>query len=122
MVLVGPMEMESIFGELEAELGEEITHTVVEAQKRFVKSVLREEEIGQGVDYLTRQIALRGMGNLVEFEFRKEGLDAVVDNASPHLLVAGMLQGIFEALTGDKSSCGYVLEKDGSLAVSVKKI
>jgi len=112
MAILGAEGVESVFRELEAELGEELPKTIVEAQRRYVVETLGREEVRQDPSYLTLQLALRGMGNVVEFDLDRGSLEAVVENALPPLLVAGMLQGIFELIAGKDSKCSY--ERDGS--------
>jgi hypothetical protein len=119
MALMGPNEMDSIFLALEAELGEEVNRAIVEGQCRYVREELQERETSRGGRFLARQLALRGMGNLVRFEMGEGRLRAEVENASPYLMVAGLLKGIFEALAGGRSDCGYRLADDGTLSVEV---
>ncbi len=119
MALMGPNEIDSIFLELEAELGPEINRAIVEGQCRYVREELQERETSQGGGYLTRQLALRGMGNLIHFELGAGRLKAEVENASPYLMVAGLIKGIYEAVTGKDSECEYRLEDDGTLFVNV---
>ncbi len=122
MALLGAEGMESVLRELESELGEELSRTIVEAQRRYVAETVGSEEIRQDPGYLTRQLALRGMGNLVRFDLKREVLEAVVENALPPLLVAGMLQGIFELAAGRESSCAYERSGDGTLSVKIAAV
>jgi len=122
MAILGAEGMDSVFRELEAELGEEIPRTIVEAQRQYVKETLQSREVEQPADYLIRQIALRGMGNLVHYEVHKNSMQVVVENAIPPLLVAGTPQGIFEAVTAKDSACEYVRGDDGTLTASVKAL
>ena len=119
MVLMGPNEIDSIFLALEAELGEEVNRAIVEGQCRYVREELQERETSRGGRFLARQLALRGMGNIVRFEMGEGRLRAEVENASPYLMVAGLLKGIFEALAGVRSDCDYQLADDGTLSVEV---
>ncbi len=119
MALMGPNEIESIFLALEAELGEEVDRAIVEGQCRYVREELQERETSRGGRFLARQLALRGMGNIVRFEMGEGRLRAEVENASPYLMVAGLLKGIFEALAGVRSDCDYRLADDGTLVVEV---
>jgi hypothetical protein len=119
MALMGPNEIDSVFLALEAELGEEVNRAIVEGQCRYVRGELQERETSQGGNFLARQLALRGMGNLVEFKMGEGALRAEVENAGPYLMVAGLLKGIFEALSGLDSDCDYHLAGDGTLSVEV---
>lgn len=120
MAVLGAEGIDSIFRELEQELGEEVSRTIVEAQRQYVVETLQSGEMEQGIDYLVRQVALRGMGNLVDYRLHRDSLEAVVENAVPPLLVAGMLQGIYELLSGRASTCRYGRGDDGTLAVEIE--
>jgi hypothetical protein len=120
MSLVGPEGFDAIFRELEAELGEDIPHSVVEAQRQYVVEAFTAEEVQPELDNLVFMLALRGMGNLVHLSFSDDLMKVVVENADPALMVAGLLQGIFELATGKESICEYTRREDGTLEVSVK--
>jgi hypothetical protein len=121
MVLVGANEIDTIFMGLEAQLDPEINRAAVEGQCRYVLEELTRRETSRGGDYLARQLALRGMGNLVGFELRKGGLKVEVENAGPYLMVAGLIKGIYETLTGGGSDCDYRLAGDGTLFIEVSE-
>jgi hypothetical protein len=120
MAATGMEQIAAIFRELEAELGEDVVQAIMDAQRAYTKTALGKEEMEQGYPYLRRFLALRGMGNMVRYDSRSDGMDAMVENASPQLLVAGMLQGIFELLSESESDCGYRRGEDGTLEVTVK--
>jgi hypothetical protein len=115
MAFTGPRELDTIFTELESELGEEIPNTVLEAQRRYTVGILQKTEFRQPPAYLKRELAKRGLGNVVTFDLEGDRLEAAVENASPYLLVAGILQGVFELVTGSESNCEYSREEDGTL-------
>lgn len=121
MVMMGPNEIDTIFMGLEAELDPEINRAAVEGQCRYVLEELSRRETSRGGDYLAQQLALRGMGNLVGFELRKGGLKVKVENAGPYLMVAGLIKGIYETLTGGVSYCDYRLADDGILFIEVSE-
>lgn len=120
MVFSGPREIEAIMHELESELGEEISKTIVEAQRLYIKETLQQAEFERSSQYLFRQFAKRGMGNPVSFDLSEEGMQAVVENAIVPLLLAGMLQGIYELVTGSRSSVDYRMDNNGTFHVKVK--
>lgn len=120
LALSGCEEIDSVFRELEAELGEDIPLTIVEAQRRYVVDAFSEEEGLRDPDNAAYFLALRGLGNLVRYDLGEERLDAAVENASPPLMVAGILQGIFELATGRESTSEYLRKEDGTLQVTVK--
>ena len=105
MTTTGMEQIVAIFRELETELGEDVVQAIMDAQRLYVRGALDREEMEQGYPYLRRFLAFRGMGNMVSYDLRSDGLDAVVENASPTLLLAGMLQGIFELLSDKESAC-----------------
>jgi hypothetical protein len=120
MSLVGPEGFDAIFRELEAELGEDIPHSIVEAQRQYVVEAFKPEEVQPELDNLVFLLALRGMGNLVHLSFSEDLMKAVVENADPALMVAGLLQGIFELATGKGSTYDYIRSDDGTITVTVK--
>ncbi|MBN2026935.1 MAG: hypothetical protein JW854_09280 [Actinobacteria bacterium] len=120
MVFTGPREIDAIMHELEAELGEEIGKTIVEAQRLYIKETLQQAEFERSPQYLFRQFAKRGMGNLVSFDLGDDGMRAVVENAIVPLLLTGILQGVYELVTGSRSSVDYGMERDGTFHVEVK--
>ena len=96
MAFIGPAELDPIFEELEAELGEMIPEIVVEAQRRFTKTGFYSmQEIENEGDFRI-QLALRGLGNLRELKINKRGLHLLVENTALPMIVVGMMQGIFE--------------------------
>jgi hypothetical protein len=119
MIVAGPSEIDSIFRELEAELGEDIPRTIVESQRQYILETLQDAEVKQDSEYLRHQLALRGMGNLVKLDLGKNKLEAMVENTSLPLLVVGILQGIFELVSGSESDCEYSRNEDGTLEVTV---
>ena len=56
----------------------------------------------------------------VHLSFSEDLMKAVVENADPALMVAGMLQGVFELTTGKGSTYDYTRSDDGTLTVTVK--
>ncbi|NPV58315.1 MAG: hypothetical protein HPY75_01480 [Actinobacteria bacterium] len=120
MAVLGAEGVDSVFRELEAELGEEIPRNIVEAQRQYVVETLHRSEVEQSTDYLRREVALRGMGNIVDFKLSRDGVTAVVENAVPPLLVAGMLQGIYDLFSGGASSIDFQREADGTLRVEIR--
>ena len=73
----------------------------------------------QDTEYLRHQLAVRGMGNLVALDLGEDRLKARVENAILPLLLAGILQGIFELDRGVESDCEYSRGEDGTLEVTV---
>jgi hypothetical protein len=96
MAVLGDPYLNPIFQELEAELGEAIPATIVEAQRRFTRTGFYGIEQVQDAGDFREQLALRGLGNLRELKIGRRGLHMLVENVTVPQLVAGMMQGIFE--------------------------
>ncbi|MBN1289652.1 MAG: hypothetical protein JXA49_08460 [Actinobacteria bacterium] len=120
MSLIGPEGLDAVFRELEEELGEDIPRTIVDAQRRYVVETFKPTELGYEAGNLSFLLALRGMGNLVQFILGDDLMQAVVENADPPLMVAGMLEGFFELITVKKSTSEYIAGDDGTLEIRVK--
>ncbi len=74
MALFGPASLEAAFDELESELGETIPDTVIEAQRQFVKEVMRKGDWRAYTMSLEKIMATRGLGMLTAFEADGQGL------------------------------------------------
>jgi hypothetical protein len=120
MVVQGPGEIEPVFQELEHELGGEIHLMVVEAQRRFARSGFYSFDDIKDEDRLRKQFALYGIGNLRSLKVNRKGLSMRLDNATMHLIVTGMMQGVFEMAFNVDSKVGWELSDDGKLQVEVK--
>ncbi len=105
--------------EFELELGEEIMPVILEAQKDRAKSILQREELASEPD-VRLFLAERGLGELAGYDLGERRLEAKVENAYPHLMVVGLLHGMFEILTGREGKSSYVMEEDESLTVTVE--
>jgi len=120
MAMLGPALLDPVFDELEKELGEAIPRVVVEAQKRFIKTGFYSiEEVGDEGDIRT-QLALRGLGNLKDIKMGKRGVSMRLENAALHLIVVGMVQGLFEMAFDVESGVEWELSEEGDLEVEVK--
>ncbi len=120
MVFFAPTVIDAIIGELEKELGDAIPKAVVEAQRRFTKSGMYSPWEMYDADRLRAQFALRGLGNLRELEMGGGGLRMRLDNAAIHLIVVGLVQGIYEMANGKESSVEWELSPEGDLEVEVR--
>jgi hypothetical protein len=119
MALLGPAMLDPVFDELEEELGEAIPRVVVEAQRHFVKTGFYSiEEIGDEGN-IRNQFALRGLGNLREIKMGEQGVLLRMENAAMHLLVVGLVQGLFEMAFGIESNVDWELSGEGDLEVEV---
>jgi RNAse (barnase) inhibitor barstar len=119
MSIVHPSVIDPVFEELEAELGEEIPHVVIEAQRQITRSgFFTIDEIADSTRFADH-LALRGMGNLTEFEMNARRLRLELENVCMHLMVAGMVQGLFEMSYGVESDIEWELTEEGDLRVEV---
>jgi hypothetical protein len=119
MGIIHPSVLDPIFEELEQELGEAIPEVVIEAQKVFTKTgFYSPEEIRNEEDFRT-QLALRGMGNLRDLKMNAEGLRMRLENVCMHLMVIGLVQGLFELAFDTRSGVEWELSEQGDLEVEI---
>lgn len=119
MVGVGPAALEAIFDELEKEVGDSIPRVVIEAQRRFVLGgFYTRGEIARRGD-MRMQFAIRGLGNLKELHFSREGLRCRMENPCLHLIFIGTLQGFYELVFGQPGEVDWRFREDGDLLVVV---
>jgi hypothetical protein len=119
MAIIGGALMDPLFEELEAELDESIGRNVVEAQRRFAKTGFYSlEEVTEEGDIRT-QFALRGLGNLKEIKMGRRGVHVQLNNSTLHLLVIGLVQGLFELAFDIDSDVEWELSREGDLTLDV---
>jgi len=119
VAMLGPAYLEAVFDELERELGEDIPRIVVEAQRRFTKKGLYSaEELGDEEQF-RQLLAVRGFGNLREMKVDEGGFRMRLQNPTLHLLLAGLVQGYFETVTGGESDVDWEFTEDGTLVLRV---
>ncbi len=120
MAIFGPVGLEAIFDDLEAELGEAVPATIIEAERRYVRDRLDHREWLQGEEALRRMMALRGLGILSEYRAHDGSFTVTISNACiPHMMV-GIVQGLFEMATGrEKTSYDWSRAEDGDLTITV---
>lgn len=122
MILVGPAEFEAIFSELEYELGQDITQVIIEAQRRFAKGGHMAVEDPADMKKLRRQMALRGLGNLVEMGWSGGGMRLRLENPCLVLLLVGMAQGLYELSTGRDGVVEWSVAEDGDLTIEIQPV
>ena len=118
MAILGP-ETNAVVEELEKEYGETVHRAVVEAQRRFVRTGFYSLEDLGDEDNMRMQLALRGLGELKEMTMGQRGLRMRLDNAGLHLIMVGLVQGLFETAFGTASSAQWELSPEGTLEVEV---
>jgi len=120
MAIFGPFSMDSILDDLESELGESIPETVIEAQRRYIRSAWEGDRWNNDGATFQHMIALRGLGNLQEFEGDRNHLTLKIQNSCFHLPMVGTAQALVElAYRVDRSNCEWELSEDGDLTVTV---
>lgn len=117
MILTG-MEIDAVFSELENELGETLPETVIEAQRRFVRSGFYSIE-GMGRLDMRDQLAMRGLGNLRELRSNEKGLYFRIENAFLHLMVVGLVQGLYEMTYDIDTNLEWSFSEEGELEISL---
>jgi hypothetical protein len=119
MAVLGPELLDRVFEALESELGDTIPDVVVEAQRRFVKTGFYDISEVANEDDFRVYLAVRGLGNLREMALNANGMSIRIDNAAGHLLVVGMVQGLFEMAFGADSYVEWELSQERNLDVAV---
>lgn len=119
VAMLGPASIDTIFRELETEFGEDIPRTIVEAQRRFTRGgIYTVREMGEG-DSFRRFLALRGLGDLEEIKLRRNSFEMRLANPGLALILAGILQGYFEDVTGQESGIEWEFGEDGAFQMKV---
>lgn len=120
MAIFGPSPMDAIFDDLAAELGEAVPETVIEAQRRHIKAAWSSEAWNRSGGTFQHMFAVRGLGNLVDFDGASDRLSIRLENACYHLPVIGTIQALVElAYRAEKSDLIWELSDDGDLSVTV---
>ncbi len=122
MAIFGPAAVDAIFEDLEMELGAVIPATVIEAQRRYIKTTWDTEQWNRSDDTFQRIISVRGLGNLVRFEGDHEHLTLGLENACLHLPMVGVVQALVElAYRIDESEVEWSKTDDGDLNITVSR-
>ncbi|MEW6555121.1 MAG: hypothetical protein AB1384_12650 [Actinomycetota bacterium] len=119
VVLTGPGEYETIFKELEKELGEDITRAVIEAQRGFVKGGPLSAEDTRDPARLRTQLAFRGLGNLAECEWVDGRMRMRLENPCIAPVLIGLALGLFEQATGGGGLADWEQAADGDLDIEI---
>lgn len=119
LAVVSPDVLEAVFDELEVEVGETMPRAIVEAQRRFIKSSSYSIDEISDERELRTLLAVRGCGNLRNIRVGKAGMGLRIDNAAAHLMVVGMVQGLFETAFDVESNVEWNISEDRDLEVNV---
>ena len=119
VALIGPYGLQAILDELEDELGEAIPETIIEAQRLYVTSApgsffksLRGDDLGYW-------LALFGLGNLVFFEQKGNGITVRIENPALPLIILGTSLALYEIVTGTKGGNTWSITEDGDLDFAI---
>jgi hypothetical protein len=119
MAVFAPTVLDAILDELEKELGEAIPEAAIESQRRFTKTGIYVPERLRGKEDLRDQLALRGLGDLKQLDIGKKGLHIRLENTVMHLMMVGLIQGLYEMVFGVESRIEWELSDDDDLEVEV---
>jgi len=121
MAFFDPAAMDTVFDDLEAELGESVPEAIVEAQRRYGKvSMSADNWRRSGYDFKS-WAALRGLGNITSFKADEKRLALTLENPSMHLAMVGMAQALYELAWGAESSTReWHRTDDGDLIIDIR--
>ena len=75
--------------------------------------------VGMGTKGMREQLALRGLGNILELKSNEKGLHIHIENAFMHLIVIGLVQGLYEYAFDMDTHLEWELSEEGELRVDV---
>jgi len=131
LVFVDGYMVTTVFRELANELGEEIYDLVVEAQRDWTINNVGALGLSGGEEPLTRtaleaayrnyleHLPLFGYGNPVSFKMSENKIEVVVENPYEASILAGTLQGLYEALEKSKSTVTWETPREGVASFTV---
>lgn len=121
MAIFGPHAVDSVIADLEEELGEEIPRAAVEAQRRYVRSRVAQENWRRRGTTFARMAALRGLGYVDDFAVDEKRLRVILVNSCMPYLCVGMAQALYELAMGkERSQARWELSGDGVLEITVE--
>lgn len=115
--MIGPAALEAVIDLLESELGDTVSETIIEAQRRFVVTDFYSLEEARSEEGLRAHLAIRGLGNLREMTWREGRLTLRLENACLHLLLVGVMKGLYELATGEDAEVAWELDGKGSFLI-----
>jgi hypothetical protein len=119
MIMLGPVELDLVFRELEDELGATIPRVIVEAQRRFTKSSDHSLFDVTTADEFCTLLAVMGMGYLKNIDVSRKGLSMRLDNAALPLISVGVMQGVFEKALKQESIVEWELSPNNDLDINI---
>lgn len=118
MAMIGPQSLDGAFDQLERQSGKPMTMVVVEAQRQLAKAMSKRQG-NPSREELRCELALRGLGNLKEFEMDRRGLRMRLDNTACCPIVVGNVQALFETRYDTESQVEWELSENGDLRAEV---
>ena len=120
MAFFDPAAVDTVFEDLEAELGEAVPEAIIEAQRRYGKlSMSKYNWKRSGHDFKT-WAGLRGLGNIAAFQADQKRLTVTLENPSMNLIMVGMAIALYELAWGTESSTHeWHQTDDGDLTITV---
>jgi len=120
MAFFDPAAVDTVFEDLEAELGEAVPEAIIEAQRRYGKlSMSADNWKRSGYDFKA-SLALRGFGNLTAFKADEKRMTLTLENPSMHLAIVGMAIALYElAWEVESSTHEWHQTDDGDLIITV---
>ena len=120
MAFFDPAAIDTVFEDLDTELGESLPEAIIEAQRRYGKlSMSADNWKRSGYDFKT-WAALRGLGNIAAFKADEKRLTLTLENPSMNLAMVGMAIALYELAWGRESSTHeWHQTDDGDLIITV---
>jgi hypothetical protein len=120
MAFFDPAAVDTVFEDLETELGESLPEAIVEAQRRYGKlSMSADNWKRSGYDFKA-WAALRGLGNITAYKADEKHLNLTLENPSMNLAMVGMAIALYELAWGKEStSHEWHQTDDGDLTITV---
>ena len=121
MAFFGSGAMDAVLEDLAAELGDELPHLAVEAQRRFVRSYMGAEDWKRSGFEFKHMVALRGLGDMTRFKAKGRSTLLTINNSCLHLPMVGFVQALVETAVGvDGSEVEWDIDDEGVLAVEIR--
>lgn len=120
MAFFDPAAIDTVFDDLEAELGESVPEAIIEAQRRYGKLSMRADNWKRSGYDFKGWAALRGLGNITAFQADDKHLTLTLENPSMHLAMVGMAKALYELAWGAESSTHeWERTDEGDLVITI---
>lgn len=122
----------AVFRELVAELGEEVHEILVDVQREWTvehlgqlgiapssSETLSRQELEKAYSEYLATMPLEGLGNPVSFKIRDSEIEVVIENPYSTFVLAGTLQGLYEAFEKAPSKVDWRESRPGAVHFAV---